>query len=77
MSRLMRDEGYVPETYDQGMDPTQNKKMGFNDRKTSPHSPSDNDNDTQFGIVEDHYGGSKIGMTRVSTNAPIAPHLPI
>ena len=67
MKESMRPGGYVSNNLGgDGFDTPPSKHTGYDD-KTVPadYSPNRGDYDTAHGVVEDHYGGKKLGMTRV------------
>jgi hypothetical protein len=66
MKDSMRQDGYISKNLGGGLNTSQNKTTGFNDKRTAPNYPLA-DHDSGYGVVEDHYGGKKLGMTRVRT----------
>jgi hypothetical protein len=66
MKNSMRQDGYISNNLSDGLNTPQNNNTGSNDKRTVPNYPNA-DNDSGYGVVEDHYGGKKLGMTRVRT----------
>jgi len=64
MKNSMRQDGYIPNNLGDRLNTPQNNNTGFNDKRTVPDYLNA-DNDSGHGVVEDHYGGKKLGMTRV------------
>jgi hypothetical protein len=65
MKNSMRQDGYISNNLGEGLNaPQSNNAAGSNDKRTSPNYPPA-DHDSGYGVVEDHYGGKKLGMTRV------------
>lgn len=48
-----------------GLDTSPNRFEGLGDKKTAVNYPHYPENDTAYGEMEDHYGGTKIGRFRV------------
>lgn len=72
MKDSMRPNGYISNDLGDGLNTSQNKASGFNDKRTAPSYPLA-DHDSGYGVVEDHYGGKKLGMTRVRTRSNSGP----
>jgi hypothetical protein len=68
MKDSMRQDGYISNNLGDGLNMPHNKTTGFNDKRAAPNYPTA-DHDSGYGVVEDHYGGKKLGMTRVRTPA--------
>jgi hypothetical protein len=67
MKNSMRTEGYISNNLGDGSNVTQGRYTGYDERKTtSDYSPPPANHDTAYGVVEDHYGGKKLGMTRTA-----------
>jgi len=67
MKNSMRTDGYISNDIGNGPNATQGRYAGYDERKaTSDYSPPLANHDTAYGIVEDHYGGKKLGMTRTA-----------
>jgi hypothetical protein len=66
MKNSMRQDAYISNNLGDGLNTPQNNTTGFNDKRTSPNYPNA-DHDSGYGVVEDHYGGKKLSMTRVRT----------
>jgi hypothetical protein len=67
MKDSTRQDGYISSNLGDGLETPQNTTTGFNDKKTAPNYPLEDHDSENYGIVEDHYGGKKLGMTRVRT----------
>lgn len=66
MKDSMRQDGYISNNLGDGLNTPHNNTTGYNDKRTAPSYPTA-DHHADYGIVEDHYGGKKLGMTRVRT----------
>ncbi|OAG11754.1 uncharacterized protein CC84DRAFT_1079957 [Paraphaeosphaeria sporulosa] len=65
----MRTDDHIPNHLHDGPDATDNKYAGYDDQKHTGDyfpPPAHTDYDTDHGIVEDHYGGKKLGMMRTT-----------
>jgi len=61
----MRQDGYISNNLGDGVNAPQEKATGFgSDKRTAATYPLA-DHDSGYGVIEDHYGGKKLGMTRV------------
>jgi hypothetical protein len=70
MKDSMRQDDYASNNLGDGLNTPHNNTTGFNDKKTASNYPPA-DHDSGYGVVvEDHYGGKKLGMTRVRTTTP-------
>ena len=69
MKDSMRQDGYISNNLGDGVNAPQEKTSGFGSgKRTAGNSPLA-DHDSGYGVVEDHYGGKKLGMIRVRTTA--------
>jgi hypothetical protein len=64
MKSSMRQDGYISNNLGEGLNTPQNNTTS--DKRTVPNYAT-TDHDSGCGVVEDHYGGKKLGMTRVRT----------
>lgn len=67
MSRTQPQDHYAMHSADDGLDTSPNRFQGLGDKKSAVNYPRAED-DTAYGEMEDHYGGTKIGQFRVRTH---------
>ena len=65
MKDSMRQDGYISNNLGDGVNAPQEKTTGFGSNKRTAGTSPLADHDSGYGVVEDHYGGKKLGMTRV------------